>query len=267
MKRTAGKLIFHLFGLLLITYFTLPMVVAVLMSFGPSRFLRLPTNKWTMKWYVEFFSTNKWMDGLWNSLIVGGLTIVFSLIVGMATSLAFTKYKYKWGAGLYTLSLTPVFTPAVIIAMSLLTVAYRTGMWGGYTIIAIAHSLWAFPLVVMVLKVSLDGLDKSLEEAARGMGASSLQAFLTITLPLVMPAVLVGALFAFIISVNEFVMALFLGTVDTETLPRIIYPVLRYRLTPLVAAASGVLMLVTKVVLLVAARLVYLGKLIQYQRS
>ena len=99
------------------------------------------------------------------------------------------------------------------------------------------------------------------------MGASSLQAFLTITLPLVMPAVLVGALFAFIISVNEFVMALFLGTVDTETLPRIIYPVLRYRLTPLVAAASGVLMLVTIVVLLVAARLVNLGKLIQYQRS
>ena len=185
----------------------------------------------------------------------------------MATALAFTKYKYKWGAGLYTLSLTPVFTPAVIIAMSLLTVAYRTGMWGGYTIIAIAHSLWAFPLVVMVLKVSLDGLDKSLEAAARGMGASSFQAFLTITLPLVMPAVLVGALFAFIISVNEFVMALFLGTVDTETLPRIIYPVLRYRLTPLVAAASGVLMLVTIVVLLVAARFVNLGKLIQYQRS
>ena len=267
MKRTAGNVIFHLFGLLLVTYFTLPMVVAVLMSFGPSRFLRLPTNKWTLKWYVEFFSTNKWMDGLWNSLIVSGLTIVFALIVGMATALAFTKYKYKWGAALYTLSLTPVFTPAVIIAMALLTVAYRSGMWGGYTIIAIAHSLWAFPLVIMVLKVSLDGLDKSLEEAARGMGATALQAFLTITLPLVMPSVLVGALFAFIISINEFIMALFLGTVDTETLPRIIYPVLRYRLTPLVAAASGVLMLLTVVVLLVAARLVNLGKLVQNQRS
>jgi len=267
MKRTLGNITFHLFGLLLVTYFTLPMVIAVLMSFGPSRFLRLPTNEWTIKWYVEFFSTTKWMDGLWNSLIVSGLTIVFSLIVGMTTALAFTKYKYKWGAGLYTLSLTPVFTPAVIIAMALLTVAYRTGMHGGYTIIAVAHSLWAFPLVVMVLKVSLDGLDKSLEEAARGMGATSLQAFRTITLPLVMPSVLVGALFAFIISINEFVMALFLGTVDTETLPRIIYPVLRYRLTPLVAAASGVLMFATVVMLLIAARLVNLARLVQNQRS
>jgi ABC-type spermidine/putrescine transport system permease subunit II len=155
----------------------------------------------------------------------------------------------------------------VIIAMALLTVAYSTGLWGGYLIIGIAHSLWAFPLVIMVLRVSLEGLDRSLEEAARGLGANSWQVFYTVILPLIGPTVLVAALFAFIISINEFVMALFLGTVDTETLPRIIYPTLRYSLTPLVAAASGVLMLLTVVVLLLAARIMNLRKLVSFQRS
>lgn len=266
MKRL-GHFIFHLFAVLMLAYFTLPMVVAVLMSFTPSRFLRLPTTEWSLQWYQEFFSTNKWVDGLWNSLIVCGITIVLSLIIGLSAALAFTRYKFKWKVGLYTLALTPVFTPAVIIAMALLTVAYQTGLWGGFLIIGIAHSLWAFPLVIMVLRVSLEGLDRSLEEAAGGMGAGTWTVFYTIILPLIAPSILVGALFAFIISVNEFIMALFLGTSTTETLPRIIYPVLRYRLTPLVAAASGVLMFVTVVGLLLAAKIMNLRKLVEFQRS
>ncbi len=251
----------------MVAYFTVPMVVAVVMSFTPSRFLRMPTTNWSLRWYEEFFNSIKWMDGLWNSLIVGGITIVFALIIGTTAALAFSRYKFKWNTTLYTLALTPVFTPAVIIAMALLNVAYKTGLWGGFTIIAIGHSLWAFPLVIMVLKVNLDGLDRSLEEAARGMGATPWQTFYTVILPLIGPSVLVAALFAFIISMNEFIMALFLGTSETETLPRIIYPTLRYRLTPLVAAASGILMLVTIMLLLLVARLMDLRKLVEHQRA
>lgn len=265
--RRAGRLAFHAFALLMVVYFTLPMILVILMSFSPSRFLRLPTNHYSLRWYEQFFNSIKWMDGLWNSLIVSGITIVISLIVGMTAALAFSRYKFKWGTGLYTLALTPMFTPAVIIGMSLLAFAFKLELWGGYLIIGIAHSLWAFPLVLMLLKVSLEGLDRSLEEAARGMGAGPWQTFYEVILPLVGPSVLVGALFAFIISINEFIMALFLGTVDSETLPKIVYPVLRYRLTPLVAAASGILMLVTVVILLVAARIMNLRKLIEFSRS
>jgi ABC-type spermidine/putrescine transport system permease subunit II len=262
-----GRYFFHLFAFVVIAYFTLPMVVAVLMSFTPSRFLRLPTTHWSLQWYMEFFASNKWVDGLINSLIVSAITIIISVLVGLTAALAFTRHKFKWSSALYTACLTPVFTPAVIIAMALLAVAYRTGLWGGYLIIGIAHSLWAFPLVIMVLRVGLEGLDRSLEEAARGLGASSWQVFYTVILPLIAPSVFVSALFAFIISINEFVMALFLGTVETDTLPRIIYPTLRYSLTPLVAAASGVLMMLTVVFLLLAARVMNLRKLVDFQRS
>ncbi|MEM7224348.1 MAG: ABC transporter permease [Pseudomonadota bacterium] len=265
--RPLGRAAFHAFALLMVIYFTLPMIIAVLMSFTPSRFLRLPTTDYSLRWYVAFFNDLKWMEGLWNSLIVSGLTIVLSLIVGMTAAIAFSRYKFKWDMTVYTLALTPVFTPAVIIAMALLAVAYKLDLWGGYLIIAIAHSLWAFPLVIMVMRVSLEGLDKSLEEAARGMGASQWRTFYEVILPLVAPSVLVSALFAFIISINEFIMALFLGTSETETLPRIIYPTLRYRLTPLVAAASGILMLLTVAVLLLSARIMNLRRLVEHGRS
>jgi ABC-type spermidine/putrescine transport system permease subunit II len=267
MIKVIGRVAFNVFALLMVAFFTLPMIVAVLTSFTPSRFLRLPTTQWSTRWYVAFFNDPKWIEGLWNSMIVAGLTIVISLIVGLMAAMAFSRYRFRWGTTMYTLSLTPVFTPAVIIAMSLLALAYQTGLWGGYLIIAIAHSLWAFPLVIMVLKVSLDGLDRSIEEAARGMGATPWQTFYEIILPLIAPSVLVGALFAFIISINEFIMALFLGTSQTETLPRIIYPTLRYRLTPLVSAASGILMLLTVLVLIVAARVMNLRKLVEFHRS
>lgn len=265
--RRMGESAFHLFALLIVGYFLLPIVIAVMMSFTPSRFLSLPTTTWSLKWYVAFFDDPRWVDGLRNSLIVAGLTIVLALFVGMTAAVAFTRYKFRGLAGLYTISLTPVFTPAVIIAMALLAVAYKWGLEGGYLIIAIGHSLWAIPLVIMILRISLEGLDRSIEEAARGMGASSWRTFREVVLPLVAPSVLVGALFAFIISVNEFIMALFLGSAETETLPRIIYPTLRYSLTPLVAAASGVLMLLTVLVLLVSARLMNLRTLVEHNRA
>ncbi len=249
----------------MVIYLLLPMVIAVLVSFSPTRFIEIPET-FSLHWYRVFFNNVKWMNGLWNSLYVGGLTIVISLAVGVMAALAFTRYKLKWGTVLYTLALTPVFTPAVIIGMSLLAFAHTVEIWGTYISIAIAHSLWSYPLVLMILKVSLEGLDPSLAEAARGMGASFLRTFHEITLPLIAPAVLVAVLFSFIISVNEFVMALFLATVETETLPRIIWPTLRYALTPLVAAASGVLMLLTVAVLLVSAQLMNLRKFVEFSR-
>ena len=264
--RWLGRYFFHFFAALVVAYFLLPIVVTVMMSFTPTRFLQLPTTKWSLQWYFAFFEDAEWTDALRNSLIVGALTVVLALFVGMTAAIAFARFQFRWKTALYTLALTPVFTPAVILAMALLALAYEWGLEGGYLIIAIGHSLWAFPLVIIVMRVSLEGLDRSLEEAARGMGASPWRTFREVILPLVAPSVLVGALFAFIISINEFIMALFLGSSETETLPRIIYPTLRYRLTPLVASASGVLMLLTVVVLLLCARLMNLRKLVEYNR-
>jgi ABC-type spermidine/putrescine transport system permease subunit II len=129
------------------------------------------------------------------------------------------------------------------------------GLWGSKFSIAVAHSLWSLPVVFLVTRSALEGVDSDLERAARGLGAGPIRTFLRVTLPLIAPALGAAAVMAFVLSLNESVMALFLGTPDTETLPKVIWPNLRYTLSPLVAAASGVSMAVTVVGLLGISRL------------
>lgn len=257
--------IFHIFAFLMFLYMFLPVLLAVLVSFTPTRFIQLPET-FSLKWYVEFFTDPKWVMGLRNSFYIGFLTIIISLVVGMSTAIAFVRYKFKWETALSTIVLTPVFVPAVVIGMALLPYVHKLKMWGTFISVALAHSLWAVPLVFIVLKVSLQGIDPALEEAALGLGASRFRVFYEVTLPLVAPGIIVGILFSFIISVNEFVMSLFLTTTETETLPRIIWPNLRYLLTPLVAAASGVLTFLTIVVMIVSAKLLNLGKILKVRK-
>jgi putative spermidine/putrescine transport system permease protein len=256
---------FHILALGMFLYMVLPVIFAVLVSFTPSKFIEVPKS-FSLHWDKEFFSSIKWLSGLKNSFYIGMLTTVMSLTIGMSTAFAMVRYKYRWKAVMNTMVLIPIFTPAVIIAMGLLAYFQKLQLWGTYLSVAIAHSLWSVPLVFLVLKVSLEGIDPTLEEAAAGLGASGFRTFYEVTLPLIIPGIIVGILFAFIISVNEFVMALFLTTVDTETLPRIIWPNLRYLLTPLVAAASGVLTLLTISVLLISAKLINVQKLLEIHK-
>ena len=135
--------------------------------------------------------------------------------------------------------------------------------WGTPISLAIAHSLWAVPLVFLVLRAALAGVDPALEEAAATQGAGPAQVLWHVTRPLVAPSVLVALLFAFIISVNEFVMALFLASPWTRTLPVVIWPQIRYLLTPVVAAASSVIIVLTVAVLAAAARLTNVRRLLE----
>ena len=257
IKFDIGKIAFHIFGFLVLAFLALPMIFSVLVSFSPNIFIGLPTIKTglSLRWYSEFLSNPRWIMGLRNSITVGLMTTVISFLVGLSTAIAFNRYKFRNKATLNALVMTPVFIPAVVIGMSSLSFHHQIGLWGTTLSIAIAHSLWAIPLVIMVLQPTLASLDKSMEEAALGMGASPLRVFFQVTLPLIMPGVLVSIMFAFIISVNEFVMALFLAVPTTQTLPTIIWPNLRYSLTPVVAAASSVLLYLSVIVLGLAAKI------------
>jgi ABC-type spermidine/putrescine transport system permease subunit II len=141
--------------------------------------------------------------------------------------------------------LLPLFVPGVVLGMALLPLMRWVGLWGTLLSIAAAHCLWSLPVVFLLVRSALQELDPDLEHAARGLGAAPLAVFTRVTLPLIAPAVAAGATLAFVLSINEFVMALFLATPQSETLPKVIWPNLRYTLSPLVAAASGVFTAVT----------------------
>lgn len=222
-----------------------PLVYALWMSFTPLEMLRPPRGEWSLRWYREFFAQAHWMAGLRNSLGIGTLAALLSIITGTGVAVAVARHRFRGRRFLQSAVMLPLFIPALILGMALLPTMRTLGLWGTHVSIAAAHSLWGLPLVFLAVRGALDDSDPNLELAARGLGASGAQTFRLVTLPLIAPSVAVGAVMAFIVSLNELVMALFLCTPATDTLPKVIWPNLRYTLSPLVAAASGVTLLAT----------------------
>lgn len=248
------------FSLLLVLTMLWPLVYVFWISFTPSNFLRPPVQEWSLQWYQLFFQSPQWILGLKNSLIVAALAIVGSISSGGMLALAVTRFQQR---GLKLLSgavLLPLFIPTVVLGMALLPFVHRLGIWGTHFSMGAAHSLWIMPMVFLVMRSALEDLNPDLESAARGLGANPLTTFRRVTLPLIMPAIWVGVVMAFILSLNEVVISLFLGTPAIETLPKVIWPNLRYTLTPLVAAASSLTMLLTLVGMVIVIGLIRLGK-------
>lgn len=226
-----------------------PILYALWMSFAPGEMLIPPTDKWSLRWYQAFFNRSEWMDSLRHSLIIGGLATFIALLCGTTAAMAVTRYRFRGRQLLQGAVMLPLFIPAIILAMALLPMMRMIGLWGSFLSVALAHSLWGLPLVFLAVRGALEDMDPNLELAARGLGASAGRTFRLITLPAILPAMGVGGLLAFIVSFNELVMALFLCTPAIETLPKVIWPNLRYTLSPLVAAASGVAVITTVVLL------------------
>lgn len=232
-------------GLALLLCILWPLFYVVWISFTPGELLEPPTGEWSLRWYRLFLESPQWIQALTNSIWVAGMAVISSLLGGGGVALAVTRYHFRGAQLLTGAVLLPLFVPAVVLAMALLPFMHTLGLWGSRFSLVAAHSLWSLPVVFLVIRSALEELDPDLELAARGLGANPLTTFRRVTLPVISPALLVGALMAFILSLNEFVMALFLSTPAIETLPKVIWPNLRYTLTPVVAAASSITMALT----------------------
>ncbi len=244
-RLSPARLSGNAFGLGALLLLLWPLAYAVWISFTPSELLEPPRGDLSLRWYRRFFASPQWTAGLWNSLKVAGLAVVGSLVGGTGLAVAVTRYHFRGRRLVSGAVLLPLFVPAVVLGMGLLPWVRFLGLWGSLWSLGAGHALWSLPVVFLVVRSALEELDPALEEAARGLGASPLLTFRRVTLPLIRPAVLSGAAMGVVLSLNEFMIALFLATPDTETLPKVIWPNLRYTLTPLVAAASCVTMLLT----------------------
>jgi putative spermidine/putrescine transport system permease protein len=256
--------VFHLYAIAVLAYLTMPLVFCLLVSVADSTTIETPleAGRFSVRWYQEFLADPRWVSGLYNSLQIAAMTVPLALLCGGGAALAFESRRFRGRTLMGVAILTPLFVPPVVLGMQSLALHQRIGLWGTPLSIALAHSLWAMPLVFTVMRAALALVDPELEEAARGLGASPLRAFMLVTLPLITPALVISVFFAFIVSVNEFVMALFLATPRTQTLPTLIWPQVRYNLTPIVAAASGLTILITIGILIVSNRFFDLRRLL-----
>jgi putative spermidine/putrescine transport system permease protein len=264
MKRSTLALVRHTLGLGALLLLLWPLAYAVWLSFTPDEMLVPPRGEWSLRWYRLFFDSPQWTAGLRNSLEVAALSVGGALVAGVALAVAVTRYHFRGRRLLSGAVLLPLFVPAVVLGMGLLPWVRVLGLWGTRLSLAAGHSLWSLPVVFLVARSALEDLDPDLELAARGLGASGWLTFRRVTLPAIAPALMVGVLMAFILSLNEFMIALFLATPSIETLPKVIWPNLRYTLTPLVAAASCVTMLLTFAGLALAAWLLRMERFVDH---
>lgn len=230
----------------------LPILVVVVMSFNASRNLFV-WRGFSLEWYGALFHNAHMMEGLRNTLIVATFTTVVACTLG--TLLAIGIHRYTRGGGMRAFAIAPAILPDLLLGIGLLTVFSLAGFALGLHTVIIAHSVFASAFVTAIVLSRIAGLDPSLEEASRDLGASAARTFFRVTLPQLAPAIVAGGLLAFTLSLDEFVIAFFTAAPTTPTLPIAIYSTVRFGITPDVNALATLLLLVSLVTVLLATRL------------
>jgi putative spermidine/putrescine transport system permease protein/spermidine/putrescine transport system permease protein len=236
------------FMLFIIVFIAIPIVINLTMSFSDAAMIRFPITGWSMRWYRDFFGSEQWTAALVNSIVIALGTTVISTSAGVLAAWAFERFPIPFKDGWYVIIMLPLFMPGVVLGLGV-AIAFGGASIGGYSIygsrelVMIAHSLWAMPLVFMLMEATFRTIDHRILEASYDLGGRPVRTFFEIVMPMVSTGVVSSALFAFVISLNEFVMALFLTDRDTQTLPVLMWLSLRSAGTPRLAVASVILAL------------------------
>ena len=237
-----GRLSLNVFVAVVAAFLVLPIIAIVPAAFSAQSFIRLPPEAWSLRWWGTFFNDPSWRRTLLSSLQVATITTLLTVLAGTAAALGIARVGARSRALLTGLFLGPVVTPAIVLAVAMYSTARASGLVGTMTALVIAHSVLALPFVVLNVSVSLDGLDQRLQLAAAGLGAGSFHIFRTVTLPLILPGVVGGAVFAFVTSFDEVVLSIFLAGPTVKTLPVRIWEEIRLEYTPVVAVGATLLL-------------------------
>lgn len=246
---------------MLFAFLIAPLTIVVATAFDASTAVAFPPKALSLRWFAALLDSPIWLRSLANSVLIASGTTVVSMVVGVTAALAVRQYTGRARTVIVSFAVLPLLVPGVIIGVMLLTFFSRLGLQQSYPALVLAHSLWATPLTFSVAQSTFARFDWRLYEAAMGLGASRARAFFAVVVPEIRAGLLVAALVAFIVSLQEFVMALFLTGPDTRTVPVQAWNSLRQSLDPLVSVVSTVLLLAVAVLVLLAGALTGLDRL------
>lgn len=255
-RRWPLRLVMILVGIFLYA----PLVMLVVMSFNDSR----RTTVWkgfTLDWYAKVFQDAELIQALLNSLTIAAISTLFSLILGTLAAIALWRFRFPGRAAVEGGFALPIVVPEICMGVAMLIFFARVMPWPvglpwplSLGAIIIAHISFSFPFVAVVVRSRLASFDRAQEEAARDLGAGQWQALRDVVIPHLRPALLAGALLAFTLSLDDFVITFFTAGPDTVTFPVKVYSMVRFSVTPKVNAISTLLLLVTVILTFVALR-------------
>jgi spermidine/putrescine transport system permease protein len=228
-----------------------PLLIVVVYSFNDSR-LNAEWVGFTLDWYRKLATDAQMLTAAGNSLVIGLVASFVSTILGTLAGIAMHRHRLRL---LPILIFAPIAIPEILMGVSLLIFFVLLNVTLGLVSVALAHIAFCIGFVAIVVRARLAGMDETLTEAARDCGASPAKAFRYVTLPLIMPGVVAGALMAFTLSIDDFVITFFTAGAGTVTLPLQIYSMIKISVTPEVNAVSTLLMLLTLLLIVIAAKL------------
>jgi spermidine/putrescine transport system permease protein len=228
-----------------------PLAVVVLFSFNDSM-LNAQWVGFTFRWYEKLAGNGEMLRAAANSVLIALISSAISTVLGAMAGIAMHRYRFRW---LPLLVLTPVAMPEILLGVSLLLFFRQVlDLTLGFISILIAHITFSIGFVAVIVRARLAGMDESIFEAARDLGATPWAAFRRITLPLILPALVAGFLMSFTLSIDDFVITFFVAGVGVTTLPLQIYSMIKVAVTPEVNAVSTLLMALTLTLIFLASR-------------
>jgi putative spermidine/putrescine transport system permease protein len=244
-KRKNNNLWLGVVGACVLFFLTLPTLIVIPMSFSGASYLEFPPESWSFRWYESYFGSSEWMKATRTSLLVAFLTTIIATPLGFlaAYGLTFTSARVRNASQL--LVVVPILVPVILIAIGVFHLYAKLGLNYTITGLVIAHTALAVPFVIITVLAGLKNYDFNQELAARSLGASRPRALLTITLPQVKFSIQTGALLAFITSLDEVVIAMFISGGENATITRRMFNSLRDQLDPTNSAISTCLIIVS----------------------
>lgn len=232
----------------------IPLLVLVVFSFNDSKY-SVEWTGFTLHWYERLWERQDILDGLKASAYVGITSTIIATLLGTLMALAIARHEFRGRRLMEAFLYVPIVTPEIVVGISLLILFVLIGFPLGLTSVIIAHVAFNISFVVVVVLARLQGMDRNLEEAAMILGADEITTFWRITVPLLMPGILSGAMLAFTMSFDDYVITSFVTGTGSSTLPIVVYTMVRKNIEPSINAISTIILIITSVLIYVADRL------------
>lgn len=228
-------------ALLVALFLLLPIAIVVPMSFSTAISFEFPPPGYSLGYYAKYFTSEEWLHPTLNSFVIAIGATALTMLLVVPAAFGYVRYRFRGKTFVNLLMMAPLIVPHVVSAVAYYGFLGRVGLTGTVLGVIVAHGVLAVPVAFLVITATLKGFDRNLERAAMSSGAGPLRTFFHVTLPVLRPGMLVGALFAFLSSFNEAVVVIFIGGREASTLPKKMYESIRLESDPVIAVVSTLL--------------------------
>lgn len=231
-------------------FLLLPILVIIPLSFSSSTFLSYPMPGWSLRWYENLFTSDAWILATKNSFIVAPLATLLATVLGTLAAVGLARVQFFGKGALMSLLIAPMVVPVVVVGVSTYLFFVQIGLADTYLGLILVHAALGAPFVLTTVLATLQGFNHNLVRASLGLGANPITTFFRVTLPIIAPGVISGALFAFATSFDEVVVTLFIAGPSQVTLPRQMFTGIRENISPTIAAVATLLIIFTTLLML-----------------